>query len=230
MKRLSIAVAIALCLTTVVVASPATAENDCQNPAEGVTICDSDEDPEPEQVELTGGDEGNATLTITYEETERFFSKNRKAEASAQTGESSPVGANEVDVRVTCEFGEATAPGTDQQVPCQAVGANALAEESFARRASVRAGCDGIATGPTPACTLASGSVDARFNDTGVRLVVICGSAGFFGSTPCPLDASYGATVYTPQGDVSVFGGAQPLLPGAFVCEDDPATGQQCAQ
>lgn len=222
MKRLSFALAIALCMTTFV-AAPAAAQESCQTPADGLTVCDENGDGEPELVRFQASQEGTGSLEIRYENSTSFFGSQRTVEATGQTADQSPAGEKETTVRLICAY-------DDSDVPCTALQANAWAEESFDKGAFVAASCDDVGSGATPACSIASASVDARYEDVGTRVVFICGSFGFFGpGTPCPLDLKYGVSVFTPEGDLAAFGGATPSDGSAFVCEDDPASGMHCA-
>lgn len=222
MHKRIIALAIAVCTMSIVAVPTTAAQENCENPAEGVEVCDTDDDPAPEQVDIAVEEDGVGELTVTFSEQETPWFKHRSVKASGGTAESSAVGPTNAEAKAKCEY-------DDSEFPCTAVNGYAFGERTVEEGVNVGTSCDGLGSGPTPACTVLSGSADARYQDTDVRLVVFCGSMGFIGVTPCPQDASFGGSASTPGGDASVFGGAQPLSPSVFLCESDPATGFTCA-
>lgn len=119
MKRLSFALAIALCMTAFV-AAPTAAQESCQTAAEGLTVCDENGDGEPELVRFEASQEDTGSLEIRYENSTSFFGNQRTVEATGQTADQSPAGDKETTVRLICAY-----DGSD--VPCTALRANAWA-------------------------------------------------------------------------------------------------------
>lgn len=219
MTRRLILLAVALSLTTVAVTPVASADG-CQEPADGVAVCDTDADDQPDLVTAGASAEGAGSASVTARNYDGEFFSQRGVWAEANSAEGSPVGANAAAAQAGCSA------GFGDDAPCTGGGASVAAEDDVDSGVVVGAGCSGAVGGLTPACSYLSASVDARHDGQGARVVYICGAVGFFGP-PCPVDHSVGAFVDTDQGDATAFGGyTAPANVGA--CENDPVTGFTC--
>lgn len=220
---------LAIAMLAVGFAPTAVAEEECNEPGDGLEVCQ--EDGEVTSLTLELGEDGAGAVSVTYEDAETWSAQERSAEAEASTAESSPAEENTVIVSVTCTY-------DDSEVPCTELGGKANAVRDFDRRLLTGFTCTEIGEGSTPACSYGSGSVTLIAGDSGARLTAGCGSLpGFFNpGSDCPRDTNVGTSVYGLL--VKAFGSGsadvnlddpQSSTAGAKVCGSTPPTGFTCA-
>jgi hypothetical protein len=221
MTRCIILLAVALSLTTVAGAPIAAAHGGCEHPADGVSVCETnDNDDTPDLVVAETGAEGLGSATVVAQDEDTDFFTHRSVEATATSSEDSPIGENAAEARAGCS------QGFNEEEPCNDGRAGVVLEDDVDSRLVVGADCNDAFTGATPACDYGAVGIDGRDDGQGIRAVYICGGVGFF-ANPCPLEHSFGLDADTDQGDAAVFGGYTPVF-GAGACSDDPATGGTC--
>lgn len=214
-----ILIAVALSVTTMTLVPAASAQG-CDEPADGIAVCDVDDDDQPDLVVAEAGADGVGSATLTAKNIDSEHQPSRGVKADLTSADGSPVGSNAAEARAICT------QSYNEDEPCNNINLGLVAENTTHRRLVAGAGCGDAFAGTVPTCDYLSSSVDARNDGDKVRVVYICGGVGFF-SMPCPLEHSFGADLETPAGGADVFGGYSPVF-GLGVCADSSAADGAC--
>lgn len=197
-------------------AAPAAAD-DCQEPADGVAVCETDADDAPDRVTVNASRDGVGSAEVTvHDHVENSFTS-RSAQASAATDEGSPVGAREVAAEARCL-------SIQEDNPCHLVLLEAGTDD-VGDGVGLRAECRDALIGSTPACGSADASAAATRGDESLEATARCGGVNPLGPR-CPLEAAARLDVATREGDAMVFAGASVV--SATVCAETPSTGFTC--
>jgi len=182
----------------------------CTSPAEGVEMCDVDDDPQPEVVEATGEIEGVGSAEVSYFGQEYTGWMFHVAHVQVAPDDDLPGGENDLEASFLCQ-----GPPTDGP-PCNEADAQVLYREEPGTAPPLRvdAECNWLSVNEGSLCGRARASGTANVADVGADASATCG--GFF--SPCPTLLRVLASLQTPAGGQEV--GAVTSGGAASVCLD----------